>query len=191
MPTQHKATKTSAKSIQIRTPICFESNLAYMDHPLPPLGLFLQINLKFLSLSQKHLLRHNKSCSKRIDQRFQKLPLFPIIKPSPHKRPTFDNKRQTRVFWQTKNSNSTISKFSSGSWSIYCFGLIFSPFGNKHQNGINFGPLTPLPHQKSSTKRKGNKSTKMNLEEVTRSSECSGSLAWSKFTFSLSILLWD
>jgi hypothetical protein len=31
-------------------------------------------------------------------QRFQKLPLFPIIKYSPHKRPTFDNKRQQRVF---------------------------------------------------------------------------------------------
>jgi hypothetical protein len=25
--------------------------------------------------------------------------------------------------------------------------LIFSPFGIKHQNGINFGLLTPLPHQ--------------------------------------------
>jgi hypothetical protein len=104
MPTQHKASRTSTKSIQIRTQICFESNLAYMDHSLPPLGLFLQINLKFLSLSQKHLLRHNKSCFKRIDQGFQKLPLFPIIKPSPHKRLTFDNnnKRQTRVFCQTK-----------------------------------------------------------------------------------------
>jgi hypothetical protein len=32
--------------------------------------------------------------------------------------------------------------------------FIFSPFGIKHQNGINLGPLTPLPHQKSSTKRK-------------------------------------
>jgi hypothetical protein len=120
-----------------------------MDHSLPPLGLFLQINLKYLFLSQKHLLRHNKSCSKRIDQRFQKLPLFPIIKPSPHKRPTFDNKKQTRVFWQTKTLTLLFSKFSSGSWSIYCFGLIFSPFGIKHQNGINFGPLTPLPHQKA------------------------------------------
>jgi hypothetical protein len=30
--------------------------------------------------------------------RVQKLPLFPIVKPSPHRRPTFDNKRQTRVF---------------------------------------------------------------------------------------------
>jgi hypothetical protein len=79
MPTQHKASRTNTKTIQIRTQICFESYLAYMDHPLPPLGLFLQINLKFLSLSQKHLLRHNKSCSKGIDQRFQKLPLFPQL----------------------------------------------------------------------------------------------------------------
>jgi hypothetical protein len=147
MPTQHKASRTSTKSIQIRTQICFESNLAYMDHSLPPLGLFLQINLKFLSLSQKHLLRHNKSCFKRIDHRFQKLPLFPIINPSPHKRPTFDNKRQTRVFWQTKTLTLLFQNFTSGSWSIYCFGLIFSPFGIKHQNRINLGPTTPLPHQ--------------------------------------------
>jgi hypothetical protein len=27
-----------------------------------------------------------------------KTPPFPIIKPSPRKRPTFDNNRQTRVF---------------------------------------------------------------------------------------------
>jgi hypothetical protein len=38
MPTQHKATRTSAKSIQIRTPNSFDSNLTYMDHSLPPLG---------------------------------------------------------------------------------------------------------------------------------------------------------
>jgi hypothetical protein len=25
--------------------------------------------------------------------------------------------------------------------------FIFSPFGIKHQNGINLGPLTPLPHK--------------------------------------------
>jgi hypothetical protein len=36
-----------------------------MDHPLPPLGLFLQIKLKFLSLSQTHMLRHKESHSKR------------------------------------------------------------------------------------------------------------------------------
>jgi hypothetical protein len=32
---------------------------------MPPLGLFLQIKLKFLSLSQTRMLRHKKSHSKR------------------------------------------------------------------------------------------------------------------------------
>ncbi|KAL5647436.1 hypothetical protein ACJX0J_041791, partial [Zea mays] len=41
-----------------------------------------------------------------IDQRFQKLPLFAIIKPSPDKRPTFDNKS----ILTHKNSNSIIFK---------------------------------------------------------------------------------
>jgi hypothetical protein len=36
MPTQYKATKRSATSM--KTQICFDSNLAYLDHPLPPLG---------------------------------------------------------------------------------------------------------------------------------------------------------
>jgi hypothetical protein len=54
MPTQQKATKRSATSMQMRTRIIFDSNLAYLDHPLPPLGLFLQINFNFLSLSQTH-----------------------------------------------------------------------------------------------------------------------------------------
>ena len=47
MPTQHKATKRSATSIQIRTQICFESHLAYMDHSLPPLGLFFANQTQF------------------------------------------------------------------------------------------------------------------------------------------------
>jgi hypothetical protein len=45
MPTQHKATHRSATLMQIRTRIVFDSNLAYLDHSLPPLGLFLQIKL--------------------------------------------------------------------------------------------------------------------------------------------------
>jgi hypothetical protein len=65
MPTQHKATRTSAISLQIKTQIYFDSILAYMDHPLPPLGLFLQIKLKPLSLSQTHMLKHKESHSKR------------------------------------------------------------------------------------------------------------------------------
>jgi hypothetical protein len=37
---------------------------------------------------------------------------------------------------------------------LIALAFIFSPFGIKHQNGINLGPVTPLPHQKSSTKNK-------------------------------------
>ena len=55
MPTQHKATRTSAISIQIRTQICFESNLAYMDHSLPPLGLFFA-NQTQISISKSNTL---------------------------------------------------------------------------------------------------------------------------------------
>jgi hypothetical protein len=60
-----KTTKGSATSIQMRTQNCFDSNLAYMDHSLPPLGLFLQIKLNFLSLSQTHLLKHKERYFKR------------------------------------------------------------------------------------------------------------------------------
>jgi hypothetical protein len=65
----------------------FDCNLAYLDHSLPPLGLFLQINLFFLPLSQTHLFGHIESYSKsKIDQ-VPKTPPFPIIKILPHKRP--------------------------------------------------------------------------------------------------------
>jgi hypothetical protein len=50
---------------QLRTRIVFDSNLAYLDHSLPPLGLFLQIKFNFLSLSQTQLFRHKKRYSKR------------------------------------------------------------------------------------------------------------------------------
>jgi hypothetical protein len=77
MPTQQKATYRSATSMQMRTRICFDSNLAYLDHSLPPLGLFLQIKLNFLSQSQIHLSRHRESILREIDQRFKNSPFFP------------------------------------------------------------------------------------------------------------------
>jgi hypothetical protein len=49
-----------ATSIQIEDQIVFNSNLAYLDHSLPPLGLFLQIKIIFLSLSQTHIFRHKE-----------------------------------------------------------------------------------------------------------------------------------
>jgi hypothetical protein len=53
MPTQHKATRTSAISMQMKTQICFDSFLAYMDHSLPPLGLFFA-NQTQISISKSN-----------------------------------------------------------------------------------------------------------------------------------------
>jgi hypothetical protein len=58
MPTHHKANAKVATLIQIEDQIVFDSNLAYLDHSLPPLGLFLQMKFIFLSLSQTHLFGH-------------------------------------------------------------------------------------------------------------------------------------
>jgi hypothetical protein len=49
--------------IQIEDQIVFYFNLAYLDHSLPPLGLFLQIKIVFLSLSQEHMFRHKERYS--------------------------------------------------------------------------------------------------------------------------------
>jgi hypothetical protein len=47
MPTQQKATKRSATSMQMKTQTCFDSNLAYLDHPLPPLGFVFANQTQF------------------------------------------------------------------------------------------------------------------------------------------------
>jgi hypothetical protein len=74
--------------------------LAYLDHSLPPLGLFLQIKFIFLSLSQTHLFRHKERYFNGKIDKVQKLPLSIIIENSPHKRPNF----AIRVFWSNKKS---------------------------------------------------------------------------------------
>jgi hypothetical protein len=55
MPTQQKTTKRGATSIQMRTQICFNSNLAYMDHSLPPLG-FVFANQLQIPISKSNTL---------------------------------------------------------------------------------------------------------------------------------------
>jgi hypothetical protein len=55
MPTQHKATRTSAISMQMKTQYWFDSNLAYMDHSLPPLG-FVFANQPQISISKSNTL---------------------------------------------------------------------------------------------------------------------------------------
>jgi hypothetical protein len=51
-----KSNQRSAKINAIEDQIVFTNYLAYLDHSLPPLGLFLQIKFFFLSLSQTHLV---------------------------------------------------------------------------------------------------------------------------------------
>jgi hypothetical protein len=59
MPTHQKATNKCNIDAN-KDQIIFDSNLAYLDHSLPPLGLFLQIKFIFVSLSQTHLFGHKE-----------------------------------------------------------------------------------------------------------------------------------
>ena len=164
MPTQHKATRTSAKSLQIKTQIGFDSILAYMDHPLPPLGLFLQIKLKFLSLSQTHMLKHKESYLKRNWSRISKTPPFSHNQHFFPQEANFWQKEPIRVFWRSKSSILLFSKFSSGSWSIYCFAFIFSPLASSTKTGLI---LAPEPHCLTKIFNKNTKAIRvheMNLE---------------------------
>jgi hypothetical protein len=151
-----------------------------MDHPLPPLGLFLQIKLKSLSLSQTHMLKHKESHSIRDWSKISKTPplshnhyfspqeanfwhkryervltnpLFPIITTSPHKKPTFDT-RDMKEFWQTKSFTLLFSNLSSGGWSIYCFGLYFLPLWHQAPKRDQFWSFNPIASPKSSIKSK-------------------------------------
>jgi hypothetical protein len=47
MPTHQKANAKHATLIQIEDQIVFDSNLAYLDHSLPPLGLFFANQIHF------------------------------------------------------------------------------------------------------------------------------------------------
>jgi hypothetical protein len=110
-----KSNKRSEISNQIEDKIVFANDLAYLDHSLPPLGLFLQIKFLFLSLGQTHLFGQNERYSKRKIDQVPKTPPFPIIKILPHKRPNF----AIRVFWTNQNILTLVfSKFTSG-WLIY------------------------------------------------------------------------
>ena len=165
MPTQHKATGTSAKSIQIRTQNCFDSNLTYMDHSLPPLGLFLQIKFIFLSLSQTHLFRHKERYSSGKIEQVPKTPPFSHNQHFSPQEANFWQKRQCKSFDKTKALFYYFQYFSSGSWSIYCFGLYFLPLWHQAPKRDQSWPFNPIASPKSS-----NKNTKaigvheMNLE---------------------------
>jgi hypothetical protein len=70
-----KSNQEKCKSMHLSV---FDSNLAYLDHTLPPLGLFLQIKFIFLSLSQTHLFGHKERYFKsENDQDPENSPFFP------------------------------------------------------------------------------------------------------------------
>jgi hypothetical protein len=125
-----------ATSIQFEDQIVLNSNLAYLDHSLPPLGLSLQIKIIFLSLSQTHMFRHKERYSNWKIDRTSKTPPFPIIIYSPHKRPIF----AIRVFWTNQKfylyyfQNSQGAKFSSGT-DPFALALISPPLALSTKTG--------------------------------------------------------
>ena len=135
---------------------------------------------QILSLSQTHLFGQIQRYSKsKIDQVPKTFP-FSHNQNSPHKRLNFANKR---ILDKIQISTLLFLKFTSG-WLIHLlWPLSFSPFGIKHQNGIAFGPLTPLPHQNVKQKRNDNENTIRNLGQDTFYRSAVEALSLSKFTF--------
>jgi hypothetical protein len=75
----------------IEDQIVFAQDLTYLDHSLPPLGLFLQIKFIFLSLSQTHLFGQIERYSKRRIDQVPKVPPFPHNQNSPPQETKFCN----------------------------------------------------------------------------------------------------
>jgi hypothetical protein len=108
--------------------------LAYLDHSLPPLGLFLQIKFFFLSLSQTHLFGQVESSSKKKNSSAKNSP-FSYNQNSPHKRPNF----AIRVFFgQITNSNSTIFKILKWLVDPVALALISPPLALSTKTGSFF-----------------------------------------------------
>ena len=153
MPTQHEATRTSAKSLQIKLNLILIQFGMYGSSFATTWFVFANQTQISISKSNTHVEAYRELAQKRLIKDFKNSPFFFIINTSPHKRPTFDKRDNTRVLTNQK-LYSTIFKISSTIFKIsqvvadpfITLAFIFSPFGIKHQNGINLGPLTPLPH---------------------------------------------
>jgi hypothetical protein len=100
----------------IEDQIVFANDLAYLDHFLPPLGLFLQINLFFLSLSQTHLFGQIERYSKRKEKKKSSAKNSPFShnQNSPPQETKFCNKS---ILDKSQILTLLFSKFSSG-WLI-------------------------------------------------------------------------
>jgi hypothetical protein len=104
--------------------IVFYSNLAYLDHTLPPLGLFLQIKFIFLSLSQTHLFRHKERYSNGKFDQEPKTPPFSHNHTFSPQETKFCNKS---VLDKSKNSNSTLFEISHVVADPFALALISPP----------------------------------------------------------------
>jgi hypothetical protein len=112
MPTQPKAIKKTCNINAIEDQIVFDYHLTYLDHSLPPLGLFLQIKFFFLPLSQTHLFGHIERYSKRKIDQVPKTPPFSHNQNSPPQETKFCNKS---ILNKSKVLTLLFSKFTSGS----------------------------------------------------------------------------
>jgi hypothetical protein len=120
-----------------------------------------------------------------------KTPPFPIIKFLPHKRTIF----AIRGFWSnTKNLTLKFwNSFEIHKWLADPVGLpLISPpleLSTKLEELV--GPLTPLPHQNVKYDQKAMRTQIRTWDKIYWYRNAVEALSLSKFTFSLSIQLWD
>jgi hypothetical protein len=91
--------------------IIFAQDLIYLDHSLPPLGLFLQIKFIFLSLSRTRLFGHKEKYSKSEIDQASKTPPFSHNQNSPPQETNFCNKS---ILDKSKILTLLFLKFTSG-----------------------------------------------------------------------------
>jgi hypothetical protein len=133
--------------MQMKTQNCFDSYLAYMDHSLPPLGLFLQIKLKFLSLSQPHMLRYKESCSNWIWSKISKTPLFPLLSLLPTRDQLLTIRGKQEYFDKQKTLTLLFKKSQVVADPFIALAFFSPPLASSTKTGSILALLTPLPHQ--------------------------------------------
>ena len=154
MPTQHKATRTSAISLQIKLKfilIQFWHIWIILCHHLV---CFCKSNSNLLSLSQTHMLKHKESHFRRDWSKISKTPPFSHNQHFSPQEANFWQKRQCKSFDKPKALSYCFQSFSSGSWSIYCFGLYFLPLWHQAPKRDQSWPFNPIASPKSSIKSK-------------------------------------
>jgi hypothetical protein len=94
--------------------ILFTQDLTYLDHSLPPLGLFLQTKFFFLTLSQTHLFGQIERYFKSKNYQVPKTPPFSHNQNSPPQETKFCN---IRILDKSQILTLLFSEFTSG-WLI-------------------------------------------------------------------------